>query len=239
MMPRSSWTNPSQNARWLNPPLPQGRTVKLLPILLSASLMLAATPAMAHHAMGGRTPSNFLEGFLTGLAHPLIGPDHFAFIVAVGLLAVIKRQGLWIPIAFILSAMAGTGLHLLGWGLPGAELWVSGSIVLFGILLVLKDSPNTFMIAVLSAIAGLFHGYAYGEAIFGATMTPLLAYLTGFTAIQMIISASAYTIGQALLRNWEPEQRPVNWRSAGLVICGIGAAFFSSQLIGMIFPMPG
>lgn len=157
---------------------------KLLPIMTGAFLLLVASPAMAHHAIGGRTPSNFFEGFLTGLAHPLIGPDHFAFIVAVGLLAAIKRQGILIPIAFILSAMLGTGLHVLGFSLPGAELLVSGSILLLGILLVMKGSPNTSMIIALAAISGIFHGYAYGESIFGAKVTPLLAYLMGFTTIQ-------------------------------------------------------
>lgn len=210
---------------------------KLLPIITAAFLLLAASPAMAHHAMDGRMPSNFFEGFLTGLAHPLIGLDHFAFVVAIGLMAAIKRQGIVIPIAFMLSAMPGSGLHLAGFSLPGAELLVSGSILLFGILLVMKDSPNTFMIMALAAIAGIFHGYAYGESIFGAEMTPLLAYLVGFTTIQMIVSACAFVISKALLQH-KDRQMPANFRSAGLVLCGIGGAFFASQLISVILPLP-
>ncbi|WP_019499590.1 HupE/UreJ family protein [Pseudanabaena sp. PCC 6802] len=211
---------------------------KLLSIVASVFLLLSASPAMAHHAMGNKMPSNFLEGFLSGLAHPLIGPDHFAFIVAVGLLAAIKRQGILIPGAFILSAMLGTGFHMLGFGLPGAELFVSGSILLFGILLVSQDSPNTFAIALLAAIAGIFHGYAYGESIFGAETTPLIAYLIGFTVIQMAVAASAFAIAKRLFRDKEVQKLPANLRSAGLVICGIGAAFFSSQLINAILPVP-
>lgn len=193
-------------------------------------MLLVASPAMAHHAMGGKTPSNFVEGFLAGLAHPLIGLDHFAFVVAVGLLAAIKRQGILIPIAFILSAMLGTGFHILGFSLPGAELLVSRSVLLFSILLVMKDSPNTFMIMALAAIAGAFHGYAYGESIFGAEMTPLFAYLMGFTVIQMVVAASAFAVSKTLLQGNEQQKMPANLRSAGLVLCGIGAAFFSSQL---------
>lgn len=208
----------------------------LLSVLTGASLLLGASPAMAHHAMGGRTPSNFAEGFLAGLAHPLIGPDHFAFIVAIGLLAAIKRQGMLIPISFILSAMLGSGLHLIGFGLPGIELLVSGSILLFGILLVMKDSPNTFVLTAFAAIAGVFHGYAYGEAIFGAETTPMLAYLIGFTVIQMIVALSTFAIGKTLRQRNEQQKTPANLRSAGLVICGVGAAFFSSQLISVILP---
>lgn len=211
---------------------------RLLPIAIGAFLLLSASPAMAHHAMGNKMPSNFFEGFLSGLAHPLIGPDHFAFIVAVGLLAAVKRQGILIPSAFILSAMLGTGLHMLGFSLPGAELFVSGSILLFGILLAIKDSPNTLVIMALAAIAGIFHGYAYGEAIFGAETTPLIAYSIGFTTIQMVVSTTAFAIAKGIVRAKEAQNIPASLRSAGLVICGIGAAFFSSQLIEAILSTP-
>jgi len=32
-------------------------------------------------------------------------------------------------------------------------------------------------------IAGIFHGYAYGESIIGARVAALVAYLIGFTVI--------------------------------------------------------
>ncbi len=208
-----------------------------VPAVLTSGLLLAATPALAHHAMDGKMPSNLFEGFLSGVAHPLIGPDHFAFIVSVGLLAAIKRQGILIPIAFVLSAMLGAGIHLAKLSVPGIELFVSGSIVLFGILLVMKQSPNTPWVAGLSAIAGLFHGYAYGEAIFGAEMTPLLAYLAGFTCIQIVVSLSAFWIGKNILLNRDPQQQSsTNFRSAGLVICGVGLAFFASQVLDVLLP---
>lgn len=208
---------------------------KILAVVTGVSLLLFAYPAMAHHAMGGKMPSNFFEGFTTGMAHPLIGPDHFAFIVSVGLLAAIKRQGILIPLAFVLSAMLGTGIHLVGLNLPGVELFVSGSILLFGTLLVMKDSPKTTVVVVLAAVAGMFHGYAYGEAIFGAEMTPLLAYLLGFTVIQLIVAASAFWISKTFLER-DSQQHPM--RSVGLVICGIGLAFLSSQIVDVIFPAP-
>jgi urease accessory protein len=210
-----------------------------IPAVLTSGLLLTATPALAHHAMGGKMPSNLFQGFLSGVAHPLIGPDHFAFIVAVGLLAAIKRQGILIPIAFILAAMLGTGAHLAKLSVPGIELFVSGSILLFGILLVMKQSPNTPLVAGLSAIAGLFHGYAYGEAIFGAEMTPLLSYLAGFTCIQIVVSLSAFWIGKTILLNRDTKQQSsANFRSAGLVICGVGLAFFASQVVAVLLPAP-
>ncbi|MBD3885381.1 HupE/UreJ family protein [Phormidium tenue FACHB-886] len=209
------------------------RFLQLTTVLL---MLLISTPALAHHPMGGKTPSNFIEGFLSGLAHPVIGVDHFAFIVAVGLLAATKRQGILIAISFVLFAMVGTGLHLMGVGLPGAELLISGSVLLFGILLVLKDSPNTLLIMALAALAGICHGFAYGEAIFGASMAPLLAYLLGFTTIQMGITTSVMMLSQVLSRRKDASQMSSKIQSAGFVLCGIGAAFLSSQLINIILP---
>jgi len=107
-------------------------------------------------------------------------------------------------------------------------------------LLVMKDSPNTGVVAGLSAVTGLFHGYAYGEAIFGAEMTPLLAYLTGFTVVQLVVSLLAFRVGEATILKREVEQQsPEKLRSAGLVICGVGLAFFASQIIEVMFPVPG
>jgi len=194
------------------------------------SLLLFAAPAFAHHPLGGKTPSNFLEGFASGLAHPVIGFDHLAFVVAVGLLAAARPQGFLIPISFLASAMLGTGIHLMSLDLPVVELVVSSSILLFGFLIVSKDIGSTLIICLLAGVAGLFHGFAYGEAIFGAEMTPLVSYLAGFTAIQLLISITVFTIAQKFLN-------ASNMRSAGLVICGVGMAFASSQVVNLIFPL--
>jgi len=204
---------------------------RFLAIATIFSFLLFATPVFAHHPMGGGTPSNLFEGFMSGLAHPIIGFDHFAFIVSVGLVAALKPQGILIPIGFLLSAMVGTGLHLMGINLPAVELMVSGSVVLFGALIVIKNNPKTFVIIALATLAGLFHGYAYGEAIFGAQMTPLLSYLVGFTVIQMVVAGSAYAIAKKFLD-------AANMRSAGFMICGAGLAFTSAQVVNLIFPLP-
>jgi len=210
---------------------------KGLAIAIGFSLLVFASPASAHHPMGGKIPSNFFEGFMSGLAHPVIGLDHLAFIVTVGLLAAVKTQGFWIPLSFVLSAMIGTGIHLSGVTLPVVELVVSGSILLFGILLALKNSPNVLVMIALSSVAGLFHGYAYGEAIFGAQTTALVSYLFGFTVIQLVISGVTFFAGQQVLKGDFAQSSP-NLRSAGLVICGIGSAFLASQISSLIFPTP-
>ncbi len=222
---------------------PVFQRIGILAAFSSGLLSLFATPVLAHHAMGGKMPANFFEGLMAGVAHPVIGPDHFAFVVAVGLLAAVKRRGIMIPIAFLVAAMLGTIGHLARLPLPGVELWVSGSIVLFGWFLISPKIHRTSVIAGLAALAGLFHGYAYGEAIFGSETTPLLAYLTGFTLIQSVIVLTAFWLAQTTLTQKAllpptGEARPATLRSAGLLICGAGMAFFASQLIAIVFPIP-
>jgi urease accessory protein len=215
-------------------------------LLIAAILILlaTATPAFAHHAMDGKMPVSFFEGLMTGLAHPVIELAHFAFIVAIGLLAVGKKQGFLIPVSFVLATMLGTGLHLAGLTLPGQELLVSGSILVFGLFLVIKNSPNPATVTSLSAIAGVFHGYAYGESIVGAEMTALVAYLIGFTAVQLAIALAACWIGKATLgkatvsgQTSVDQSASGTFKSAGLVICGIGLAFFASQVVSILFPL--
>lgn len=215
----------------------QGVQQTALLLFLVSAFLLTATPASAHHATGGATPANFFEGFLSGLAHPIIGLDHFAVVVSVGLLAAINQQGILIPIAFVLTAMLGTGAHLAGLTIPGVELFVTGSILLFGLLLVVQNRPRPPILIGLSAIAGLFHGYAYGEAIFGAKMMPLFAYLAGFTVIQLVVSLGTFGIAKVLLQK-TAEPHSTQLRSTGFVICGVGLAFFASQLVATLFPLP-
>ncbi|MFM7578105.1 MAG: HupE/UreJ family protein, partial [Microcystaceae cyanobacterium] len=143
--------------------------------------------------------------------------------------------GIFIPIAFVLASMLGVGTHLATLNLSGVELGVSGSVLLFGILLTLKKRPNTATLVCLSAIAGLFHGYAYGESIFGAETTPLLAYLLGFTVIQLVVTMTVFGLSKKFLSG--EAQLPIG-RSAGFVLSGIGLAFLASAMVNVIFPLP-
>ncbi|MBD2108377.1 HupE/UreJ family protein [Nodosilinea sp. FACHB-13] len=194
--------------------------------------LLLPLPSLAHHPLGGRVPANFAEGFLSGLAHPIIGLDHVAFVVAVGLLAAVSTWGIVIPAAFVLAAMVGTGLHLAELTLPAVEFVIAGSVLGFGVLLALRNRPQSSAITGLAVLAGLFHGFAYGEAIFGAESMPLVAYLAGFTAVQMGLAIAAFLVGRQLTQR----STTLFVQRAGLVICGIGATFLATALLNGLLP---
>jgi urease accessory protein len=194
--------------------------------------LLLATPALAHHPMGNQIPTNFIEGFLSGLGHPVIGLDHLAFVIAVGLLAATRAKGVLLPISFVIAALIGTGLHLAEVSLPWAELWISVSVFAVGLLVALSSQFPTLALAVLTGFAGIFHGYAYGESIIGATPAPLMAYLLGFTAIQLGISLGAFWLGRRGLTLATETPHSSSLRKAGWAIGGIGLALTYAQVLG-------
>ena len=193
-------------------------------------LLFNSVPALAHHPFSGETPDNAIEAFLSGMGHPVIGLDHLAFVITAGLLAAAIGRGLMIPVAFVAASLVGAGIHLMNLDLLAPELVISASVLLFGVLLALKKQPNNAVIIGLAAIVGIFHGYAYGEAIVGAEMGPLVAYLLGFAFIQVAIAAAAYWVGQNVsTKAAESSGSPL--RFAGFVICGFGGAFLSTLII--------
>jgi urease accessory protein len=50
-------------------------------------LSLVPASAKAHHVMEGELPNSIVTGFISGVAHPVIGLDHLAFVIAIGLLS--------------------------------------------------------------------------------------------------------------------------------------------------------
>ena len=198
--------------------------------LALASLLAVAPPAFAHHMMGGRMPATFGEGLLSGLGHPLIGLDHFAFIVALGLLAVGPARRLLIPAAFVALTVIGTGLHLLRIDLASVEVIVAASVFVAGVLLALHRRYPVGLLLPLAAVAGIVHGYAYGASIVGAEPTPLAAYLLGFSLVQFALALGVRQFGNRLAEAASHARVQQLARVAGTAVCGIGVVLFSLAL---------
>jgi urease accessory protein len=157
-----------------------------------AGLMLALSgPALAHHAMDGQTPQTFAQGFLSGLAHPVIGLDHLAFLIAAVLLScVLQGAARYLtPLLFVAATIGGTVVHLGALDIPYSETLVALSVLLAGVLVLARRYPGGLALGLFFLVAGILHGYAYGESIIGAETTPLLAYLAGFALIQYALIA--------------------------------------------------
>jgi urease accessory protein len=187
--------------------------------VLAVALVAAVQPAWAHHVMDGNLPQTFLQGLLSGFGHPVIGIDHFAAIVGVGILAALAGRSAAVVLAFSVAVVAGVGLHLGGMDLPATELLVGLTTLLLGALVIVRQSMGAGLAALLFAVAGLVHGYALGESIMGAEASPLVAYLLGLLVIQTAIAVAVYGVVLALAR-WPA--RTTGLTAVGAVVALVG-----------------
>jgi urease accessory protein len=181
--------------------------------VLAIVMTMAVQPAWAHHVMDGKLPQTFLQGLLSGFGHPVIGVDHLAAIVGVGILAALAGRSAAVVLAFSVAVIAGVGLHLSRIDLPASELFVGLTTLLIGALVILRQSMSAGRALLLFAIAGLVHGYALGESIVGAEASPLVAYLLGLLVVQSAIGVAVYAAVRSLAR-WPA-------RTTGLTVAGV------------------
>ena len=191
----------------------------LLGALACAALLLAG-PASAHHLMGffhlEPTP---LSGLISGLMHPILGPDHLLFLLAIGLVG-LQRPRTWV-VALLACGLLGAGLGLVTPGLAAVEPLVALSLVGTGLVL-----AGRLPAAVLVPSIAL-HGYALSGSVIGWEATPIAFYLIGL----LISQAGLLTLGLTLVNRWG-RQLSSSARSTltGLLI-GIGLAFTWSSVI--------
>lgn len=192
------------------------------------ALILLAEPAMAHHVMGGKTPVTFMQGILSGLGHPIIGIDHFAAVVAVGCLAAAHRAAAALAAGFVLAMMVGVALHVQGATVPGAEILVALTVIGLGATMLASGRLPVPTALALFVLAGLIHGYALGESIYGAEPTPLYAYLLGLAVIQYAVALAAMSVARTIMGR---DARLSALRLAGAGIAGIGLAVLLQQVV--------
>jgi len=201
----------------------------------AAALPVTAGAALAHHPMGGQTPSTFGEGLLSGIGHPLLGFDHLAFVIAVGLIAAMlpARRAALMPLAYVAAMAAGLLLHVGGVILPAAEWVIMLSVITLGALVARGQRLSPVWMAGLFAFAGLFHGFAFAEAIIGAEPTPVVAYVIGLAGTQYAIALVAFALARAAVGRGETT--PAGVRIAGGVLAGVGLTFLLESLEGLAF----
>jgi urease accessory protein len=199
------------------------------PIVMFMSLLTLSGGAQAHHPMAGQAAVSAFEGLISGFAHPIIGLDHLFFVVSIGLIAVVLGASLVrLVAAFTISSLSGLLLHVNAIGVPGVELAIAVSVMLAGVVIVKQFSGQTTA-AILVAGAGLFHGFAYGEAIYGSPAAAVTAYFIGIGLVQCCIAVSVFKASQLLLAR--PGVRAKNLSlSAGSAIAVFGAFLLAGSI---------
>lgn len=191
--------------------------------LFTAALALAATPALAHHPLGGMPMETFAHGMLSGTGHPVLGFDHLFFVALVGIAALFTAHRFTAPAAYIGAMLAGCGLMVAGIALPLTETVIALSLLALGAIVLSGRALTLTPALMIFAAFGLFHGSAFGGSIAGQeggiSTTVLMGYLIGLGVIQYAIAIAA---GWVVEKLGATQASAINARLVGAVGAGIG-----------------
>ena len=172
-----------------------------------APLAAVPLPVLAHPAHPGQW-----DGLAAGFAHPLLGPDHVAAMLALGLWASLAgRRALWsLPLAFQAGMVAGYVLAVSGIPLPAVEPAIAVSLVVLAILVLVANRLPPAFAAALAALLAVLHGHAHGTGIGGSAS----AFGLGFVAATALLHLAGIGIGRLLDG---PRRLPLTRAAAGAV----------------------
>ena len=200
-------------------------------LLTIAGLSLAASPALAHHPLGGLPMETFAHGLMSGVGHPVLGFDHLFFVALMGIAALFTANRLLTPAAYIGAMLVGCGLMYAGIALPAAEIMIVASLIVLGGIVLSGKALTTSTAMLVFAAFGLFHGSAFGDAVAGAEGTTggavLLGYLIGLGVIQYLVAIGA---GWAASKLGATTPAAINARLAGAMVAGVGV-FLALEVI--------
>lgn len=185
-----------------------------MPVALFALFVLVRA-AYAHDGTG------VTGGFVSGFLHPLLGWDHVAAMVAVGLWgAFLGAPAVWVlPVVFPLVMAFGGVLGVAGVPVPAVELGIAASAVVLGVMVALAARPPLAVAAVIVGAFAIFHGHAHGTELPSAANA--VAYSVGFVLATGLLHLCGITF--ALLIRWPAGKAAV--RACGAAIALAGVAF--------------
>ncbi|QHG17940.1 HupE/UreJ family protein [Nostoc sp. ATCC 53789] len=195
-----------------------------------AALILISLLSSWSGTPDSHTITTWWEGFLWGLADPVIALDCLVGIVAIGLLSSMFVRGAAIAGCFALAAILGIVIHLFQLNFPGIEIAIAISTIVFSTMLMMPNQPNFVVLALMGISAGLFQGYTVADSIIGAGMFPLIAYIVGMTLTLFVVAMSAREIGGAMGMGEINRTLPWKISIAGFAFCAIGIVFLSNSI---------
>lgn len=154
-----------------------------------------AIPATVHaHPVHG-----VLE-FSAGALHPVIGLDHLAAMLAVGLLAAqLGGRARWaLPVAFVAALALGATAGVAGFAIPGLEHGIAFSVLALGAIVALAARLPLGAAAATVALSGAFHGMAHGIEI--PADANGLVFGLGFVVSSALLHLTGIALGCALIR---------------------------------------
>ena len=182
--------------------------------LLSAGLFWSGI-ASAHATV---TPG---ATFLQNLLHPFTGLDHLLVMLAVGLWATRQcslKTATLLPLVFVAAIPAGQWLLPVTALQPVVEVFVTASVLVFGVILLLDTPMRLTIVLPLIAATGALHGLAHVAETGSVSAMPVIAMMTGSALLHGLgITLGLWSRSAGLTYLYRTT-------GAGLVIAGTGLA---------------
>ena len=207
---------------FLSPSFP-GHPGKLVVVVLAGGVVisLGALPAHAHHFIEiSALEATPLNGLISGLLHPLLGPDHLLFLLALSLVGLRHRWG-WM-LGLLGVGLLGSFIGLAAPGLPGAELITAATIAVEALVLL-----GLLPVAVLLPAMAV-HGYVLSAAVVGWSGMPVATYGLGLLISQGLMLLLAL----AGLRSLAARLPKHSLRWFGAALIGTSAVLAMASLNG-------
>jgi urease accessory protein len=155
-------------------------------IFLTALLLLAAGPALAH-------PGHEASGFL----HPFSGLDHLLAMAGAGVWAALLASrkpaiAVAVPGAFLVMMAIGAAAGFAGIKLPLVEATILASVFVIGGLIIGAVRLPVAWAMVVVGLFAVFHGYAHALE---APSAEAGSYILGFLTATALLQSIAFAIG--------------------------------------------
>ena len=181
---------------------------------LTCVLLCISSVAYGHEGAG------IAGGFVSGFTHPILGWDHVAAMVAVGLWgAFLGSPAIWIlPVVFPLVMAFGGALGVMCIPIPSIETGIAVSAIVLGAMVAFAIRPPLWVAAILVGVFAIFHGHAHGTELPSAANP--LAYSAGFVISTGMLHLSGIAFG--LLVRWPAGKIAVRTFGVFISIAGVG-----------------
>lgn len=191
--------------------------IKILPFLITFLI-----PAIAY--ADELLPT---AGFLSGIKHPVLGPDHLLAMVCVGIVsAQLGGRAIWaVPLTFVTVMALGAIWTLAYVGVGRIEIGIAASVVVLGFAVVIQSRISFLLIYPSVAFFAVYHGYAHGLEI------PQLANFWPYTAGFVLGTAGLHLLGVGIGHFFQKiPYGDIVLRGIGGLVAGIGLYFLTSLL---------
>ncbi|MCG8701450.1 MAG: HupE/UreJ family protein [Bacteroidales bacterium] len=163
-------------------------------LLFLFSALLLPVICFAHDYTGN-------GGFLSGIAHPILGYDHFLAMLCVGIIsAQIGKSAIWtVPLTFMFVMLLGGVIGMRHFGEIPVEIGIALSVVLLGAAIGIDKKMPVIMAMIFVGLFAIFHGYAHGKEMPEVAIP--YVYALGFMVGTAGIHLAGVLIGHVLTRS--------------------------------------